>query len=250
MEGVHAPFDRAAAASLIGWWREAGHDILVEDAPRNWLTRPASTPALIANKVAERVDPVAAPTQASPDAPLPATLPELLAWLRDSADVPEARWGRTRILPAGNPSPDLMILTDIPEPGDAEAGRLLAGEVGDLFDRMLAAIGQSRESIWLAPIATVRAVGRIPAQTLPRLAAIARHQIALVAPKRLLIMGKTPNELLIGPDWQARRGDLQTLNLGHATVEAVATFHPRLLYERPKYKAEAWKDLQLLIKGL
>jgi DNA polymerase len=30
----------------------------------------------------------------------------------------------------------------------------------------------------------------------------------------------------------------------------VASYHPRLLRERPAAKAEAWKDLQLLIGGL
>jgi len=167
-----------------------------------------------------------------------------------SPDVPEARWGRTRILPAGDPASGLMILTDMPEPGDAEAGVLMAGELGTLFDRMLAAIGRDRSSIWLAPLATVRSVGRVPQDVGNRLVEIARHQIGLVAPKRLLIMGDLPNRALIGPDWQARRGSLQTVNLGAVEVETVATFHPRLLLERPAFKAQAWKDLQLLIKGL
>jgi DNA polymerase len=30
----------------------------------------------------------------------------------------------------------------------------------------------------------------------------------------------------------------------------VATFHPRLLLEQPAHKAGAWRDLQLLMKGL
>jgi len=33
-------------------------------------------------------------------------------------------------------------------------------------------------------------------------------------------------------------------------VQAVASFHPRFLLERPAAKAEAWKDLQLLIQGI
>ena len=166
------------------------------------------------------------------------------------ADVPEARWGRTRILPAGDPASGLMVLTDMPEPGDAEAGVLMAGELGALFDRMLAAIGRSRSTIWLAPLATLRSVGRIPQDAGKRLVEIARHHIGLVAPKRLLIMGDLPNRALIGTDWQARRGSLQTVNLGSVEVPAVATFHPRLLLERPAFKAQAWKDLQLLIEGL
>jgi hypothetical protein len=30
----------------------------------------------------------------------------------------------------------------------------------------------------------------------------------------------------------------------------VATFHPRFLIEKPAAKAEAWKDLQLLMGGI
>ena len=246
MEGVSVTGSREAAASLIRWWRDAGVDTLVEDAPRNWLARPAPSAAPAPAPAAK-----SQPPRASAPASLPGTLDALLAWMRESAEVPEARWGRTRVLPAGDPQSGLMILTDMPEPGDAEAGILMAGELGALFDRMLAAIGRDRASIWLAPFATIRSPGgRVAPDAAKRLAEIALHHIALIAPKRLLIMGDLPNRALIGPDWQTGRGSLQTINLGEGKVEVVATFHPRLLLQRPAYKAQAWKDLQLLMKGL
>ncbi|NNM76265.1 uracil-DNA glycosylase [Sphingomonas sp. ID1715] len=255
MEGVAALPGRDALASLIAWWREAGVDTLVEDAPRDWLAPQQSRP------LTGQMEPVASPSPATPASvsrpaavqersPLPSTLAELLAWMRDSADVPEARWGRTRILPSGDPQSGVMILTDMPEPGDAEAGRLLAGDVGDLFDKMLAAIGHSRETIWLAPIASIRSIGRVPDHAGERLIEIARHQIQLVAPKRLLIMGEVPNRALIGHDWQQRRGDYHRLNFGDVEVAAVPTFHPRMLHTRPAYKKAAWADLQLFVKAL
>ena len=131
-----------------------------------------------------------------------------------------------------------------------DAGELMGGETGALFDKMLAAIGRDRSSIWLAPFATIRPVGRVPQDALRRLTAIARHQISLVAPKRLLIMGDTPSRALLGTEVIPARGEFHSLNLGPPTVEAVATYHPRLLLERPACKAQAWKDLQLLMKGL
>lgn len=243
MEGVQT-FDRETAASLVRWWRDAGVDVLVDDEPRGWL-RPSHV-AAAETKPTPREQTVIEPAASA----LPSSLPELLAWMRDSDEVPEARWGRTRLLPAGDPASDLMILVDLPEPGDAEAGRLLAGEVGELFDKMLAAIGRSRETVWLAPIATVRAIGRVPDETAHRLVDIAKHQISLVRPKRLLTMGERPNRALIGPDWQKRRGDYHMLNLDGLNVETVGTFHPSLLNSSPSYKKEAWKDLQLLMKGL
>jgi DNA polymerase len=242
MEGVQT-FDRVGAESLVRWWRDAGVDVLVEDSPRNWLARPADPPKPSA--LARSFTPDPTPAQSD----LPTTLPDLLAWMRGS-DVPEAGWGRTRLLPSGDPASDVMVLVDLPEPGDAEAGRLLSGEVGELFDRMLHAIGRSRETIWLAPIATARVLGRISEETAHRLVEIARHQIALVRPKRLLVMGERPNAALIGPDWQKRRGVYHSLNFSDHIVETVGTFHPSLLNSSPSYKKEAWKDLQLLVKGL
>jgi len=242
MEGVVAFHDREAAASLIRWWRDAGVDTLVEDEARDWLT---ARPTQIAGPASQpAAEPKPAPSQA-PTVELPSPLPALLDWLRDSPDAPEARWGRTRVLPAGDPQSDLMILIDAPD-----SGELMGGETGALFDKMLAAIGRDRNTIWLAPFATIRPVGRVPQDALRRLAAIARHQIGLVAPKRLLVMGDTPSRALLGTEVIPARGKFHSLNLGAATVETVATFHPRLLQERPAYKAQAWKDLQLLMKGL
>lgn len=251
MEGVHFTGSREAAASLMRWWRDAGVDTLVEDRPRDWLAHPTPSPV---PAIQSAPAPTPAPARMAAPAPkaaaLPASLDDLVAWMGESPDVPEARWGRTRILPAGDPQSDLMILTDMPEPGDAEAGMLMAGDLGALFDRMLVAIGRDRSSIWLAPFASVRSVGRVPANEARRLIEIARHQIGLVSPKRLLIMGDLPNRALIGENWQDGRGSLQSINLGAVNVEAVSTFHPRLLHERPAFKAQAWKDLQLLMKGL
>lgn len=256
MQGVHAFPQGETAASLIRWWRDAGVDTLVEDAPRGWLS--AQTPAH-PNTATEGFPSVreAERPQISPPLPsqgrsgeLPDTLDGLLAWMRSSADIPEARWGRKRLLPAGNFQSDLMILIDAPDRGDADAGRLLSGSVGELFDKMLAAIGRDRSSIWLASFASIRPVGRVPQDVFRRMGDVARHHIGLIAPKRLLIMGDAPNRSLLGADVIASRGSLHPLNLGPVMVEAVSTFHPRLLDERPAYKTQAWKDLQLLMKGL
>jgi DNA polymerase len=251
MVGALALNDRDAAASLIRWWRDAGVDTLVEDQARDWLAAPKPLPLSERSNAAKAAESPAPARRSQPLSPenekevFPPSLPALIDWMRDSGDVPEARWGRTRVLAAGDPQSDLMIMIDAPD-----AGELIGGETGELFDRMLKAIGRDRGSIWLAPFATVRPVGRIPREALRRLTAIARHHIGLVAPKRLLIMGDTPSRALLGTEVIPARGHYHSLNLGAATVEAVATVHPRLLQERPSFKAQAWKDLQLVMEGL
>ena len=148
----------------------------------------------------------------------------------------------------GSAASGLMILVDMPERGDTDA--LLSGAAGRLFDRMLAAIGRDRASVYLAPFSTVRPVsGRIVSELERSLAAVALHHVALVAPRRVLLMGSCPVQALCGTDLRAARGGLRALNHHGGKTQAVATFHPRFLLETPMAKAEAWKDLLMLSGG-
>ncbi|MDO7841270.1 uracil-DNA glycosylase family protein [Sphingomonas immobilis] len=235
----------ATVASALEWWRDAGIDTLADETPRDWFAAPAPPPQ--AKRPATQ-SPAAAPEPVA--APLPATLDAFLAW-RAGPDAPEAGWNGPRFAPQGDPASDLMILVDMP---DREDERLLDGATGRLFDRMLAAIGHSRESVYIAPVCTARPLaGRIAPESEDRLAGIARHHVALAAPKRVLLMGNAPSRALLAADVVRARGSLRLVNLdlGNTTVavEAVASFHPRLLLERPAQKAEAWKDLQMVVGG-
>jgi DNA polymerase len=237
--GADQHIDWTRAASALEWWHEAGVDTLVDEAPRDWLatTAPARVPAAIAEEI-----PAAAPG-------LPATLTEFEAW-RTSAAAPDAGWGPP-IAPSGNAASGLMVLLDMPEREDAAAGALLSGEAGRLFDRMLAAIGRDRQSIYLASFAVARPVTRtIAAEFAETLTDLARHHIALVRPKRLLVMGDAANRALLGTNAAASGPILHVLKHDGGQTEAVATFHPRFLLENPGRKARAWRDLQLLIGGM
>ncbi|MEN2784844.1 uracil-DNA glycosylase [Sphingomonas qilianensis] len=231
-----------AAASTLDWWQEAGVDTAIDEEPRNWLARAAPVSA------AAPVDLVVA------DVALPETLDGFAAW-RAGPDAPEASWHGRCIVGQGDPAATLMILIDMPEREDAESGVLLSGAAGRLFDRMLAAIGRSRETVYLAAVCTTRpAAGRVAPEMEARLGELAQHHVALTAAKRVLVMGNAPSRALLGADAPHARGQLRTLNLKAGTVastiEVVASFHPRFLLEKPAAKAEAWKDLQMLIEGL
>ena len=243
--GLEQKIDTAIGASALDWWREAGVDALIDEVPRNWLaTEPAPVPL--------RHAPAARP--AAPVAPalsFPDTLAAFETW-RLSDDAPEAAWPGARIGAQGSAASGLMILLEMPEREDVP-DKLLSGTPGALFDRMLAAIGRDRASIYLAPMAVVRPIsGRIPAEAEASLATLIRAHIRLAAPKALLIIGNAASRALIGTDVARARGHLHVINHegGEGSATAVASFHPRFLLERPAAKAEAWKDLQLLIRGL
>lgn len=238
-----ATVDAGAVASVLDWWRDAGVDVLVEDAPFDWL----GPEAPVAAPLARRED-AAVPATARTVA-LPATLAEFLAW-RTGPEAPEAAWHGAVIAAAGPLTADLMVLVDCPERDDADV--LMGGAVGRLFDRMLAAIGRSRADIHLAAVCAKRpTAGRMPAAQSERLSEIARHHVALVAPKRLLILGNAASGAILTTELAQARGGLRDVNHpGGKMCHAVASYHPRFLIERPAQKAEAWKDLQMLIGGM
>jgi uracil-DNA glycosylase len=225
------------AASALEWWHDAGVDARVDDAPRNWLAPPFAAPAA----------PIAVAPQ--PRDALPETLESFLVY-RSGADAPEAGWPGMRVAASGPENAALMILVDCPEKDDREC--LMDGAVGRLFDRMLAAIGHSRETVHLAAVAHARPLaGRLPRDTQERLAALARHHIALVGPKRVIVMGDAASRAICAVDVRDARGRLQPLNhRSGQMIDVVSTYHPRLLIERPALKAEAWRDLQLAIGGM
>lgn len=234
----------ADIASLMAWWQDAGHDVLVDDAPRDWLAkveRPAPPAA---------VTPPARPAAAPPAEPgFPDTLTGFRAWLATSEklSMPLA----ARVAAMGDPASGLMVLVDLPEADDAASGRLLSGPAGDLFDKMIAAIGRGRDSLYLAAMAPGRPAGGYVDKAAGALfVELARHHVALAKPRALLLMGDQPARAFLKLGFVEARGRVHDVALPDGATTAVATFHPRTLLQHPEQKKRAWEDLQLLMKTL
>jgi uracil-DNA glycosylase family 4 len=226
------------AASALGWWRDAGVDMLVEDDARDWLAR---TPPLAAPVTAEAA--VAAPAIEA----LPDTLEAFLEWrLGDAA--PEAGWLTPRFAPTGPADAEWVLVTDVPEAEDSDT--LMAGPAGRLLDKMLAALGLSRESVHLLPLAFARPVtGRIALDDEARLIELARHHLSLLRPRKLLLLGQSASRVLAETNGETLTNPIRAVNQFGANTLALASFHPRFLLERPAAKSEAWKHLLLLSRG-
>lgn len=220
------------AASALDWWEEAGVDIIVGETPRDWLDAKAK----------------AAPAPAAPaPAPLPDTLDGLRDWLATSADLPFATPAAARAAPVGDPASGLMVLVDMP----SADGGLLSGEAGALFDKMLAAIGRTRETIYLAPLSPVRTPsGAIDEASAARLAEIARRHIALAAPKALLLFGDICGKALVGAPVAGARAKWHEIDTQAGPIKALVTIRPEKLLTQKALKALAWADLQMLREAL
>jgi uracil-DNA glycosylase len=252
----------AEVASLVGWWEEAGVDGVVADEPRDWLAPAPPTPPLVSSEVERRGREGrgnALPVSGGSDATrpsgrppeigkLPDQLPLFHEWLRTSDALPFAAPSAARICPAGDPASGLMIMVAMPSAEDCAAGTLLSGPAGRLFDRMLAAIGRSRDAVYLAGLSCLRpAGGRLDAASGSACADIARHHVGLVGPRTVLLMGDDCCKALLGTAVAPARGKLHRLATPAGEVAAIATFSPDYLLRQPAAKARAWADLQLLM---
>ncbi len=134
-------------------------------------------------------------------------------------------------------------------PGEQEdlQGRPFVGPAGQLLDRMLAAVGLSREkNAVICNIVKCRPPGnRTPTvaegeKCLPFL----RAQVDIVRPRIIVCLGATAVRHIISPDaritrvrgqWAERKGFWIT-----------ATYHPAALLRDPSRKVEAWEDMKSL----
>ena len=245
-----APLDSALAASLLDWWHDAGVDLLVEDAPRDWMAEPVQPVTFAPTPLAPAAPRPAAPVMAPAPTLLPDTLAAFLEW-RLSDAAPEASWDGVSLTATGPAAAALMVLVDCPDRDDGEAGQILSGAPGRLFDRMLAAIGQSRDTVHLASVCARRPLaGRTPADLETQLADIARHHVGLIRPRGLLLLGNAASRAVLGTELTSARGHLHAVDHKNGKSQAIASFHPRFLIEKPMAKAESWKDLQLLMGEL
>lgn len=230
-------YDPRAAAALLDWWRLSGVDVAVAEEPRDWFAKPVQPAPAV----------VPAPADGAGGADLPDSLEAFLAW-RGGPDAPDAAWGGDAVLASGPVDARVAVLCDLPDRDDCREGRLLTGAPGRLFDRMLAAAGLSRDAVHLLSLCARRpAAGRPPRDAEARLGEVARHHLGLVGPERLLLLGDAASRAVLGIDVGAARGRLCPVNHNGGTTAAVATRHPRFLLERPAAKADAWRDLRLLV---
>ncbi|WP_106639174.1 uracil-DNA glycosylase family protein [Allosphingosinicella vermicomposti] len=229
--------------SALQWWIEAGVDTMVSDEPRDWL-RPKTVPVPAGT-------PEAKPAPASPaQEALPATLDLFQAYLRDSDALPYSAPRAPRVIPSGDPASGLMIMIDMPSEDCLRDRQLIGGEAGRLFDRILAAIGRDRTSVYLAALSCFRAPSGVLAKPEEdRCAEIARHHVGLSSPRALLLMGDGAARALTGQSATQARGRWHEVATPSGPVRAIATLSPQSLISHPRLKAHAWADLQMLMEG-
>ena len=277
--------ERAALADLLRWYLEMGADEAIGDAPLDRLATPSPEDASAAL-------PATPPRPAAPDAgrpPLPArdardgpfvaaapladdtaligeaaelaaaadSLEALKAAIAGFGGCPLKATAKSLVFADGTPGARVMLVGEAPGRDEDIAGLPFVGRAGQLLDRMLAAIGLGRTSVYIANVLPWRPPGNrtpTPSETAMCLPFLLRH-IELAAPGVLVCLGGVAAKELFATttgitrlrgQWRAFDPGLVSPHPGLAggrRIPAMATLHPAFLLRQPAQKRLAWQDL-------
>lgn len=152
----------------------------------------------------------------------------------------------------GNPKARVMLVGEAPGADEDRLGRPFVGVSGQLLDRMFAAIGLDRNSIYISNMLPWRPPGNrtpTPEETTMCLPFIEKH-IALVAPDVLVYIGGVAAKTLLdnGDGISKLRGKFTPYQNAYMSkpIDSIALFHPAYLLRSPSQKRLAWQDLLTL----
>jgi DNA polymerase len=155
------------------------------------------------------------------------------------------RGRRQTVFGVGRRDAELMIVGEAPGAEEDRQGEPFVGRAGQLLNAMLRAIGFPREQVYIANILKCRP----PNNRDPSLEEIGlcteylRQQIALVAPRALLGVGRIAAQWLLQTDSPIGRLRGRTHRFDAQGIPLIVTYHPAYLLRTPAAKAKAWQDL-------
>lgn len=146
-------------------------------------------------------------------------------------------------------NPDIMFIGEAPGADEDEQGLAFVGRAGQLLTKMIAAMGYTRDEVFIANICKCRPPNnRTPTpEEMAACIPFLKRQIALIKPKYIVALGNTAILGLLGKTgimrlhgvWQEFEG-----------IPLMPTFHPAYLLRAPAAKRDCWNDLKLVMAKL
>ncbi len=157
---------------------------------------------------------------------------------------------RSIVFGIGAEDAPLMFVGEAPGEQEDRRGEPFVGPAGELLDKMIDAMGWSRQSVYIANTTKCRPPANRDPQPDELLACMPflQAQIGAVAPRIIVALGRPAANQLLGVDApiSALRGSFHDRN----GVQVMPTFHPAYLLREPDKKREAWSDLKLVMAEL
>lgn len=260
MKAPDTPIEaQAAAKALLAFWRAAGVDMdMAEAVYAASAAKAGSSPAA---RSSAQPAPKTAPVRAKAKAAAPIDSAVALAKAaRNVAELREAvlafegcalkATARNTVFSDGVDDAPVLVIGEAPGRDEDQQGKPFVGPAGAMLDRMLAAIGLSRQSnVLISNTIYWRPPGDrdpTPGESLICQPFVERL-IELKQPKLLVLVGKAAAQAVL--QRQDPINKLRGRKLSYAReelalpVNAIVMLHPAYLMRQPQQKRQAWADL-------
>lgn len=243
--------DYHTARALLEWQIELGVTEAIGEQPVNRYALPerqkpvakaasAAAPQLQPRPVVQEEDPVAVAQQAAAGARSLESLQAAMAAF-DLCDLKKG--ARNLVFSDGVPGSRVMIIGEAPGRDEDRQGRPFVGRAGQLLDRMLEAIGLSRDdSVYITNVLPWRPPqNRDPKpEEIGMMKPFLERHVRLAKPEVLVLMGNISCQTVLG-----RRGITRLRGKWDQAwdLPVMPMFHPAYLLRQPQAKRMAWADL-------
>ncbi|GAB5496503.1 MAG: hypothetical protein Phyf2KO_15830 [Phycisphaerales bacterium] len=157
----------------------------------------------------------------------------------------------------GDPCARLMFVGEAPGADEDEQGKPFVGRAGQLLNKMISAMGLSRESVYIANVLKVRPPGNATptAEEIQASKPFLMEQIKIVRPEVIVGLGLPAAKCLL----QTNEAMGKIRNRFHEieiepgiTVPVMPTYHPAYLLRSytPENRKKVWDDLQMVLEKL
>ncbi len=178
------------------------------------------------------------------------TLSEIQADLGDCQRCPLCHGRKNIAFGVGNPHARVVFVGGAPGREEDLSGEPFVGEAGLLLDRILYAMGLSREDVYLCYAQKCKLSGR--RDPLPEESAACepflKRQLAAIEPEIIVSLGRVATQTLLGEqvDIRQRRGTWHQ----YQEIPLLPTYDPAYLLRTSAAKREVWDDMKQVIKRL
>jgi uracil-DNA glycosylase family 4 len=197
--------------------------------------------------------PVPVPDLPHDDAPAPRLRLTLADIRTELGDCTRCKLHTTRtklVFGVGSEHAPLMFVGEAPGADEDRLGEPFVGRAGELLDKMIEAMGWTRDTVYIANILK----SRPPNNRNPEPDEVAacfpflERQIDAIAPRIIVALGRPASNGLLNntAPISALRGRFHD----RKGVKVMPTFHPAFLLRTPERKRDAWSDLKQVMSEL
>jgi uracil-DNA glycosylase family 4 len=159
--------------------------------------------------------------------------------------------GRTQVVfGTGDPAAALVFIGEAPGHDEDVQGEPFVGPAGQLLNRIIAAIGLTREQVYILNIIKCRPPHNRNPQP-DEIAAcwpILQEQLACLRPRVICALGTFAAQTLLQTEERISRLRGRFHRLG--AIQVMPTYHPAFLLRNPQHKRAVWEDMQLVQRAL